>query len=472
LNSTFQNPLTQGYVTKQGDGNVLMEIFGWLRDFRFRVNDGKTNSVLRIPDLTEYLKPFDWGHLVCVRDRSEETLKIYFNGELIGTKADKTLRSLASPGFPLIIGNRKALNAPAQCKMDDLQILNYAMSAADVATMTAGYGDLGGKEVIAHWKFDEKGGWKAYDELNFSQGLLVNMTPNLSWIPGYEGNAIDFGQNPKNSYVKVVDNDIIDFDNTESFTISVMVKTDPISKTSEMTILKKGASGTKSSKGWNGKCYGLAFKSKQIHFGVDDKYRQSEVKADISSNYPVNEWAHVVAVRDRDEKMLSVYLNGVLVGSKEDNTNKDISSPDLPLLIGNNEYLNYHLDGQLDDVQLYNYAMSADEIKDMAGASPLKKVIPDGEIVLILPTKYSLEQNYPNPFNPETTIKFSLVKSGHTTITIYNSVGQRVETVMDRNMDAGFHNLIFNAYNYASGVYFYKIESGDFAQVRKMLLMK
>ena len=87
-------------------------------------------------------------------------------------------------------------------------------------------------------------------------------------------------------------------------------------------------------------------------------------------------------------------------------------------------------------------------------------------------TEYALSQNYPNPFNPTTNIEFSLKKAGHTTLTIYTITGQKVATLIDKNMKAGKFKVTVDASKLASGMYFYQIKSGNFTAVRKMLLMK
>ncbi|MCF6269353.1 MAG: YCF48-related protein [Melioribacteraceae bacterium] len=86
--------------------------------------------------------------------------------------------------------------------------------------------------------------------------------------------------------------------------------------------------------------------------------------------------------------------------------------------------------------------------------------------------KYILEQNYPNPFNPTTNINFSIPVTGHVKLTVYNTIGQRVATLVNGIKNAGYHNISFNAANLISGIYFYKLESGDFVQVEKMMLLK
>jgi photosystem II stability/assembly factor-like uncharacterized protein len=85
---------------------------------------------------------------------------------------------------------------------------------------------------------------------------------------------------------------------------------------------------------------------------------------------------------------------------------------------------------------------------------------------------YHLAQNYPNPFNPATTINFILKKAGPVELEIYNIQGQKVATLVDAEMKAGAHSVTWNGSNLASGVYFYKLNSGDFTDVKKMMLLK
>jgi len=94
------------------------------------------------------------------------------------------------------------------------------------------------------------------------------------------------------------------------------------------------------------------------------------------------------------------------------------------------------------------------------------------EVDLGKPTEYHLEQNYPNPFNPNTTIRFSIPLAGNVKIKLFDVQGQEVQTIMDETKDAGTHSINFNAQNLNSGVYLYKIESGSFVQIRKMILLK
>ena len=88
------------------------------------------------------------------------------------------------------------------------------------------------------------------------------------------------------------------------------------------------------------------------------------------------------------------------------------------------------------------------------------------------PVEYALNQNYPNPFNPSTEISFSLAKSSFVTLEIYNSLGQKVATLLNKRINPGHHKVKFNALNLSSGIYYYKITAGQFQSVKKMLLLQ
>jgi len=85
---------------------------------------------------------------------------------------------------------------------------------------------------------------------------------------------------------------------------------------------------------------------------------------------------------------------------------------------------------------------------------------------------YNLAQNYPNPFNPTTTIEYSIKKQSFVNIEIYNAIGQRITTLFNGIREAGSYKLNWNAKDFASGIYFYRIKAGDFTQIKKMILLK
>ena len=87
-------------------------------------------------------------------------------------------------------------------------------------------------------------------------------------------------------------------------------------------------------------------------------------------------------------------------------------------------------------------------------------------------TDYSLSQNYPNPFNPETKISFSIAKAGKVSLAVYNVVGQKVADLVNEQKVAGKYQVTWNANSLASGVYFYRLEVGDYSKTMKMMLLR
>ncbi len=88
------------------------------------------------------------------------------------------------------------------------------------------------------------------------------------------------------------------------------------------------------------------------------------------------------------------------------------------------------------------------------------------------PFRYRLEPNYPNPFNPETNIEFAVPRLTDVTLTIYNAIGQKVRTLVDRKIPAGVHTVSFNGKGLSSGVYLYRLQTPEQMLVRKMMLLK
>jgi hypothetical protein len=89
-----------------------------------------------------------------------------------------------------------------------------------------------------------------------------------------------------------------------------------------------------------------------------------------------------------------------------------------------------------------------------------------------VPLRYALYQNYPNPFNPVTTIKFDIPKSDYVNIKLYDITGRYLGSIVDRKLDAGSYKVGFDGSNLASGVYFYRVETSRFIDVKKMVILK
>jgi hypothetical protein len=86
--------------------------------------------------------------------------------------------------------------------------------------------------------------------------------------------------------------------------------------------------------------------------------------------------------------------------------------------------------------------------------------------------QYDLLQNYPNPFNPETNIKYTVKSRGYVTLKVYDILGNEIITLVNEEKPAGNYEVKFNGSGLASGIYIYKLTSGNFIKARKLLLLK
>ncbi len=137
---------------------------------------------------------------------------------------------------------------------------------------------------------------------------------------------------------------------------------------------------------------------------------------------------------------------------------------------------------------LYKFDIDAQEWVFVSGKATAKSLQATGEGLglyaviydverVAIPDKFALRQNYPNPFNPATTIRFDLPEVSKTRLDIFNILGQRVATLINNKLEAGYHSVLWNGRdnfgnNVASGLYFYKIQSGKFIKSRKMILLR
>ncbi|MEE9432586.1 MAG: T9SS type A sorting domain-containing protein, partial [Melioribacteraceae bacterium] len=135
---------------------------------------------------------------------------------------------------------------------------------------------------------------------------------------------------------------------------------------------------------------------------------------------------------------------------------------------GKQEYLfvNYSTDFNTWENDKYLWMIEIDQVTDVEKS------------VATIPNKIELLQNYPNPFNPTTNISFNLSESGFTTLTIFDLLGKKVTTLVDKQMNVGNHKVEFNASNLSAGTYFYELKvtslaiPNGFVQTKKLLLIK
>ena len=218
------------------------------------------------------------------------------------------------------------------------------------------------KGMTGHWKFDETSGAIVADNSNYHHnGNIVNM-PEATFTPGKSGNGLQYLNPVAGSAVNVAHAEHLLFD-ANSFTVSLWVKL-----TSGNSNYNSGKDCYLIHKGQftdpGGKWYGIQLKDSTLTFAIDDASAKSDIGVSLKKatafNIFNNNFSHLVAVKDTAARQIRLYINGVPAGSKTYSTNGTIGKA-TPLLIGNSpENKPFH--DIMDDVRLYNYALTPAEI--------------------------------------------------------------------------------------------------------------
>jgi hypothetical protein len=187
---------------------------------------------------------------------------------------------------------------------------------------------------------------------------------------------------------------------------------------------------------------------------------------DAESLLEKNKWYNITAYYSGED--MELYINGKLDAFKYWSGNINTSPVGLTIgqvLPNNNQY---NFNGKLDELLLYDYPLSLQEISDIYELATGTEIDSRFEI----PDNTVLQQNYPNPFNPSTNIPFTLKESGAVSLKIYNLLGQEVDTVIQQKMSAGSYSVWYDASFLSSGVYFYTLKTANGILTQKMILIK
>lgn len=177
-----------------------------------------------------------------------------------------------------------------------------------------------------------------------------------------------------------------------------------------------------------------AYKNSQINLNWKTSTEVNNKGFDVEKKVNEGEWSKIAFVQ----------------GYGNSNSPKDYNYSDKELFAGGSKF-QYRLK-QIDNDGTFSYS--------------------DVVEVEIVPDQYELSQNYPNPFNPTTTIRFSLPQATQLKITLYNMLGEQVKTLAEGTFETGYHKIVVDAASLPSGTYIYRLESSDFVQVKKMILLK
>jgi hypothetical protein len=177
----------------------------------------------------------------------------------------------------------------------------------------------------------------------------------------------------------------------------------------------------------------------------------------------IDDWTHVVVTFELG--WATIYMNGEFVVEGD-------------LTLGLKRDAEFHLgcgttgggdpfNGVIDEFRVYNRVLSSDEV-----AALFKLPTSVDQNIATPISNFTLYQNYPNPFNPSTQISYSIAKSEHVTLKVFDLLGKDVAVLFDGIRQAGQYKVTFDGAALASGVYFYQLQSGNFIETKKLLLMK
>ncbi|MEE8437519.1 MAG: LamG-like jellyroll fold domain-containing protein [Candidatus Neomarinimicrobiota bacterium] len=163
---------------------------------------------------------------------------------------------------------------------------------------------------------------------------------------------------------------------------------------------------------------------------------------------------------------MKLYINGQLEQTSALTGNINQTGLDLTISQQKPAVTNYNYRGELDDIRIYSIAVTDSTIASLYYtelSAPVQNLLPGG---------FHLADNYPNPFNPVTTIEFSLPGPAHVKLSILNLLGQTVAVPVNTNYPGGDHNVRWDAGDFPSGVYFYRIYTSEFSDIKKCLIIK
>ncbi len=267
------------------------------------------------------------------------------------------------------------------------------------------------REKVAYWNFDETEGNSAANE-TIGYATAKDFTP--TWISGKNGNAISFPGTSTSEGMVQSHYDLLNIGN-QSFSFDLWFRSNGGS-TTDWYLLHKGSHTANATTGATGRWFGLQYKSSKMTFGIDDNVTKTNIDVTASA-YFNGQWNYVACVRDMEAKKIQIYINGNLISEKADATG-DISETE-DLVIGNcNVNFNAPFTGDIDEVSIYNSALTAAEIKEKYNA----------EATAISTTKldHSELDAYPNPFTNELILSSSAFGEEKILVQIYNVSGQLV----------------------------------------------
>jgi len=332
---------------------------------RFMVWDGTMGS----PDgvLNGAIAADTWAHVVCVRDAVNKKLRVYVNGVLLDESDDLAGDITSDGNFYIGTCPWPGTGAPTDFDgaVDELIIYKTALTAEEIEALADGYGLKVPSSLVANFMFDEGTGTAVSDAVSGAVGAIEG--DGAEWVDGVVGKAIDLTNAVDTALISVPDTDLelMDISNS-SLTLSLLVKFDPAAQgdQAQQELFIKGSNNhVDGGAGANGTRYEMYAKNGGIFFCIDDDVVKTQLSLDMTG-YPVNQWVHLVGVRDMENDSLYFYMNGVLNAKMEDGSGA-IDVDTIPLLIGNYHNKTNRIHGAMDEVKVFAAALTPEEIKTM-----------------------------------------------------------------------------------------------------------
>ncbi|MCX6122635.1 MAG: T9SS type A sorting domain-containing protein [Ignavibacteriales bacterium] len=321
--------------------------------------------------------------------------------------------------------------------------------------------------MVAWWPFDETSGSTSIDLAGFNNsGTHINGPVP---VPAKVSGGLQF--DGINDYVAVPDHSELNF-GTGDFSIDAWIKTSD--STNLKIIVDKQT--------LNGYIYqGYSF---YLNYG----YLTVQLADGVPPTYFTNwspfvfvadgNWHHVaVTVSRSNNNGIVFYKDGVATQFGDPTVRSGSLTTTSPLTIGRQSYTDqFEFNGILDEIELFNRALSSQEIVSIFAADSAGKCKPSKPTNVKkaedVPQRFKLMQSYPNPFNPTTQIAYEIPFGEFVSLRVFNSLGQQVAVLVNEQRPAGAYTVTFHASDLPSGIYFYRLIAGNFQQTRKMLLLK
>jgi hypothetical protein len=338
------------------------------------------------------------------------------------------------------------------------------------------------------------------------------------------GNALSLDGN--DDYLQVIHIPELQFEG--SFTISVWIRTTTMNNSSIIMQYECGNSCADAPS-----FYQVGILDQRAHFSLRDPEGVIVRAIDTINFSNDGNWHLFTGVRNLEDTTQLLYVDGVLVATEiaPDSTIGDDDGEEDPVVFGGRyapggSFVEGLFNGEIDEIRIWNVARTQeqifatmldtlgieyysttdsglvgywrfdefedlgvngggiDDIRDFsvnnnhADSEGLPSLIPSGALVSVekidnlVPDNFYLSNNYPNPFNPSTTIEFSIPQTSHVTLEVFNALGKSVGLLVSKELTTGTYNYKWDASSLPSGVYFYRLDTEDFIQTKKMILMK